>query len=176
MASSSSLSGGRKRGERRPLSFKSPKVKTSWEDQRRLAERLREIGVTCKACLQGPWYHNPHDGGEGCYKHMISVGSVSSPMSTADLRKKGEASTAQAADPATTGDCTTAKNSQRPLSEYVRFETKEGMAFLFHPSPLDKWIGKDYKWDSKRQCHVNPSTGEVLSPEESEDFRRYLQI
>ncbi|OLP82638.1 hypothetical protein AK812_SmicGene36692 [Symbiodinium microadriaticum] len=88
---------------------------------------------------------------------MISVGSVSSPMSIADLRKKGGASTAQAADPATTGDYTTAKNSQRPLSEYVRFETK------------------DYKWDSKRQCHVNPSTGEVLSPEESEDFRRYLQ-
>ena len=70
------------------------------------------------------------DGGEGCYKHMISVGSVSSPMSIADLRKKGGASTAQAADPATTGDYTTAKNSQRPLSEYVRFETKEGMAFF----------------------------------------------
>ena len=158
----------------RPLSAKPPKVKTTWEDQLKLAERLREIGVTCKACLQGPWYHKPHDGGD-CYKHMISAGSVRSPMSIADLRKRGEAMSARAAVPETAGEYTTAKNSRRPLSEYVRFETKEGMALLYHPSPLDKWIGKDYKWDSKRQHHVDPSTGEVLSPEESEDFRRYLQ-
>ena len=109
MASSSSLSGGREGGESRLLSAKPPNVKTTWEDQLRLAERLREIGVICKTCLQGPWYHKPHDGGEGCYKHMISAGSVSSPMSIADLRKRGEASTAQAAEPAATGDYTTAK-------------------------------------------------------------------
>ena len=148
-----------RRGESRPLSAKPPKVKTKREDQLRLAERLREIGVTCKACLQGPWYHKPHDGGEGCYKHMISVGSVSSPMSIADLRKKGGASTAQAADPATTGDYTTAKNSQRPLSEYVRFETKEGMAFLFHPSRLDKRTGKGLQVGQQAPMPRQPEHG-----------------
>ena len=76
----------------------------------------------------------------------------------------GEASTAQAAEPVATGDYTTDKNSKRPLSEYVPFETKEGMALLFHPSPLDKWIGKHYKWDSKHQHYVDPNTGGILSP------------
>ena len=171
MASSSSLRGGREGGENRPLSAKPPK----WEEQLRLAERLREIEVTCKTCLHGPWYHKPHDGGEGCYKHMISAGKVSSPLSVAELRKRGEASTAQTAEPVAEGDYTTDKTSKRPLAEYVRLEPKEGMALLFHPSPLDKWIGKHYKWDSKHQHHVDPSTGGILSPEESEDYRRYLQ-
>ena len=138
MASSTSLSGGREGGENRPLSAKPPKVKATWEEQLRLAERLREIGVTCKTCLHGPWYHKPHDGGDGCYKHMISAGRVSSPLSVAELRKRGEASTAQATEPVAAGDYTTGKTSKRPLSEYVRFETKEGMVLLFHPSPLDK--------------------------------------
>ena len=108
----------------------------TWEDQLKLAERLREIGVTCKACLQGPWYHKPHDGGDSCCKHMISAGSVSSPMSIADLRKRGEAMTARGAVLETAGEYTTAKNSRQPLSEYVRFETKEGMALLYHPQAL----------------------------------------
>ena len=107
---------------------------------------------------------------------MISAGSVSSPMSIADLRKRGGSVNGSSRRTCCNGGLHHRQElteSQRPLSEYVRFETKEGMALLFHPSPLDKWIGQNYKWDSKHQHHVDPSTGRILSPEESEDYRRY---
>ena len=108
---------------------------------------------------------------------MISAGKVSSPLSVAELRKKGEAAAAQASEPATAGDYTTDKfkSSKRPLSEYVRFETKEGMALLFHPGPLDRWIGKYYRWDGTNQNYVDPTTGGILTSEESQDYRSYLQ-
>ncbi|CAE7847872.1 rnc, partial [Symbiodinium sp. KB8] len=107
----------------------------------------------------------------------ISAGSVSSPLSVAELRKMGEASTAQAAEPVATGDYTTDKNSKRPLSEYVPFETKEGMALLFHPSPLDKWIGKHYKWDSKHQHYVADKLVKLVGkcdPAVEEELRIYI--
>ena len=174
MASSSSLSGGPKGGESRPLNAKPPKIKTTWEEQLKLAESLRKIGVTCKTCLHGPWCHKPHDGGDGCYKHMISSGRVSSPLSVAELRKRGEAATAQTSEPVAAGGYSTDKSSMRPLSEYVRFETKEGMALLFHPGPLDKWIGKYYRWNGTNKTYVDPTTG-GLTPDKSQDYRRYLQ-
>ena len=172
MASSS-----RPRGQRERLpTAKPPKVKTTWDGKAALAAKLRDMGVTCRACLEGPWYHKPHDVGETCYKHMISMGTVSSPLSVAALRKKGDATLARASDRAAVGQNNkTSRDASRPLSEYVRFETKEGMALLYDPSPLDKWIGKSYKWDSRRQCHVEANTGEVLSAEDSEDFQRYVQ-
>ena len=172
MASSS-----RPRGEKdRPPNAKPPKIKTTWEEQTVLAAKLRDMGVTCRACLEGPWYHKPHDVGETCYKHMISMGTVSSPLSIAALRKKGDATPARASDCEAVGEKSkTSRDASRPLSEYVRFETEEGMALLYDPSPLDKWIGKSYRWDSRRQCHVETSTGDVLSAEDSEDFQRYVQ-
>ena len=63
----------------------------------------------------------------------------------------------------------------RPLSEKVRFETREGNVLLYDPSPLDKWIGTSCRWDSRRQLHVETNTGDVLSAEDSEDYQRYVQ-
>ena len=104
------------------------------------------------------------------------MGTVSSPVSIAALRKKGDATPARASDCEAVGEKSkTSRDASRPHSEYVRFETKEGMALLYDPSPLDKWTGKSYRWDSRRQCHVETSTGDVLSAEDSEDFRRYVQ-
>ncbi|OLP87771.1 hypothetical protein AK812_SmicGene30979 [Symbiodinium microadriaticum] len=172
MASSS-----RPRGEKdRPPSAKPPKVNTTWEKQTVLAAKLRDMGVTCRACLEGPWYHKPHDAGETCYKHKLSMGTLSSPLSIAALRKKGDVTPARASDCGNVeGESKASRDASRPLSEYVRFETKEGMALLYDPSPLDKWIGKSYRWDSRRQRHVETSTGDVLSAEDSEDFQRYVQ-
>ena len=141
-----------------------------------LAAKLRDMGVTCRACLEGPWYHKPHDAGETCYKHKLSMGTLSSPLSIAALRKKGDVTPARASDCGNVeGESKASRDASRPLSEYVRFETKEGMALLYDPSPLDKWIGKSYRWDSRRQRHVETSTGDVLSAEDSEDFQRYVQ-
>ncbi|OLP89202.1 hypothetical protein AK812_SmicGene29370 [Symbiodinium microadriaticum] len=90
--------------------------------------------------------------------------------------RPGDATPARASDCEAVGEKSkTSRDASRPLSEYVRFETEEGMALLYDPSPLDKWIGKSYRWDSRRQCHVETSTGDVLSAEDSEDFQRYVQ-
>ena len=56
----------------------------------------------------------------------------------------------------------------------MRFETKEGVAPLYEPHPLDKWIDKDYRWDSKKQLYMDPVTGGTLTAEEA-DYQRYLQ-
>ncbi|CAE7938266.1 ANK2, partial [Symbiodinium sp. KB8] len=135
------------------------------------------MGVTCRACLEGPWYHKPHAAvGEKCYKHMISTGSVSSPLSVAALRKKGDAAPARTPDrEADEEGNNMIRAAPRPLSEKVRFETREGNVLLYDPSPLDKWIGTSCRWDSRRQLHVETNTGDVLSAEDSEDYQRYVQ-
>ena len=33
------------------------------------------------------------------------------------------------------------KGEARPLAEYVRFETENGLVLLYEPGPLDRWIG-----------------------------------
>ncbi|CAE7508211.1 unnamed protein product, partial [Symbiodinium sp. KB8] len=85
------------------------------------------------ACLQGPWCHKPDDGG----------------------------ARATVTEPA--GEKNKVKTTSRPFADYVRFETKEGLALLYDPTPLDKWIGKDYIWDSKNKLQMDPKTGEVLT-------------
>ena len=141
-----------------------------------LAGKLREMGVTCRACLEGPWYHKPHGAvGEKCYKHMISTGTVSSPLSVSALRKKGDAAPARAPDSEADEGGNIARAAPRPFSEQVRFETREGNVLLFDPGPLDKWIGTSCRWDSRRQRHVDTNTGDALSAEDSEDYQRYVQ-
>ena len=103
MASSSSLGRGRGGSGHRSPDAKPAKVKTSWEEQTKLAERLRRIGVSCEACLQGPWYHKLHDGARSCYKYMIAAGTVSSPASVKDMRKEGEATASRATVPEPAG-------------------------------------------------------------------------
>ena len=94
MASSSKVPSDRggdgKKGRRNPRlpSAKPAKLDTTWEDQCKLAEVLREMGVTCKACLQGPF--KSHDGGPACYKYMVSTGSVTSTRRTCVLRRGGD--------------------------------------------------------------------------------------
>ena len=131
-------------------------------------------GVSCKACLQGPWYHKPHDGGKTCYKAMIAAGTASSPASVKSMRKEGEA-TATRATSEQLGETGQTAHKSRPLANYVRFETKEGVALLCEPHPLYKRIDKDYRWDSKKQLYMDPVTGGTLTAEESEDYQRYLQ-
>ena len=173
MASSSEPRGGKDR----PPDARPPKVKTTWEEQQVLAAKLREMGVTCRACLEGPWYHKPHAAvGEKCYKHMISTGTVSSPLSVAALRKRGDATPARTPDREDDeGGNNTIRAAPRSLSEQVRFETREGNVLLYDPSPLDRWIGTSCRWDTRRQLHVQTNTGEALSAEDSEDYQRYVQ-
>ena len=74
-------------------------VNTTWEDQCKLAEVLREMGVTCKACLH---CHKSHDSGRTCYKDKVSAGSVTSTGRTCDsacdLRRGRDAATSMTAD------------------------------------------------------------------------------
>ena len=46
---------------------------------------LARMGVACRACLEGPFYHKPHD------KYMVSTGSVTSTGRTCDLHRGGDA-------------------------------------------------------------------------------------
>ena len=112
--------------------------------------------VSCKAGLEGPF--KSHDGGETCYKHMISVGTASSPASLNDLRSKGDATAAHAtvSEPEGNQGKPKGKGKCRPLADYVRFD-------------------KICKWDNKYKPYLHPVTGEALTAGESEDFKCYLQ-
>ena len=76
----------RQRGKRSPRlpTARPAKVNTTWEDQCQLAEVLKEMGVSCKACLQGSFCH---ESGPSCYKYMISAGTITSTGRTCDLRQ-----------------------------------------------------------------------------------------
>ncbi|CAE7941923.1 MRPL24 [Symbiodinium sp. KB8] len=85
-------------------------------------------------------------------------------MVIVDMRKKGEATASRATVSEPVGEENKTTNKCRPLADYVRFETKGGLALLYEPHPLDKWI-----------ANVDPTTGDALTAVESEDFQRYLQ-
>ena len=160
--------------QHRPPDATAPKVNTTWGEQCQLAERLRGMGVTCKACLQGPWYHKPHDGGKNCYKYMLAAGTASSPASVKDMRKEGESTAARVSAPL--GETAqTMESRSRPLAQLVRFETKEGTVLLFEPQPLDSWINRECAWDNKKQVYIDLATGDQLTEAEGEDYQRYLQ-
>ena len=105
---------------------------------------------------------------------MIAAGTASSPASVKSMRQEGEA-TATRATSEQLGKTGQTAHKSRPLADYVRFETKEGVALLCEPHPLDTWIDKDYRWDSKKQLYMDPVTRGTLTAEESEDYQRYLQ-
>ena len=149
--------------------------KSKRPEQCKLAERLREMGVNCKACLQGPWYHKPQDGGRSCYKYTLAAGAASSPASIKDMRKEGQSTAARAVSEPLGGSAQTMASGNRPLADYVRFETKEGTVFLHEPHPLDRWINRECMWDSKKQVYMDPTTGDELTEAESEDYQTYLQ-
>ena len=159
--------------QHRPPDAKAAKVDTTWEEQCQLAERLRGLGVTCKACLQGPWCHKPHDGGKSCYKYMLAAGTASSSASIKDMRKEGESAAARVSAPL--GETAPTASKSRPLSQLVRFETKEGTVLLFEPHPLDSWIDRECAWNHRKQVYMDLDTGDQLTEAEGEDYQRYLQ-
>ena len=134
-------------GQPRAPSAKPPMVKTTWEEQTKFADRFRGVWLSCSACLQGPWYHKPRDGGKTCYKAMIAAGKASSPASVSSMRKEGEGTATRATSSEQLGETGQTANKSRPLADYVSFQTKEGVALLYEPHPLDKWMDKDYRWD-----------------------------
>ena len=82
------------------------------------------MGVSCRACLQGPFCHKPHESGPACYKYMISARAGR----TCDLRRGGAA----------------------------------------------KWIGKNIRHDWRSRKFVDRGTGEPLTVEEANDYKRYI--
>ena len=83
-------------------------------------------------------------GGEGCYKHQVATGKLTSASRPCDLRKNLEGDGTQKAV-AKQAEATQADGGRRmgslPFSEYVRFETEQGEVLLYVPSALDRWIG-----------------------------------
>ncbi|CAE7705396.1 unnamed protein product [Symbiodinium sp. KB8] len=59
----------------------------NWEKQCSLAEKLKEKGVTCRACLEGSFYHKAYDGGDTCYKFLIATGRAASVERLCELRR-----------------------------------------------------------------------------------------
>ena len=45
-------------------------------------------------------------------------------------------------------------------------------AFLYDPSPLDRWIGTPIRQDWKTGKYVNLTTGEALDAEATADYKR----
>ena len=113
MASSSkNTSEGGGRGPQEETKPQTPHGKagqSQQEDQCKKAEVLRKLGVSCKACLQGPFRHKSHDSGP-------DGGGVAGMSLT----------TAQRRDETAGGEREKAKAS----SEYVRFETENGLALF----------------------------------------------
>ena len=89
----SSSAGPRKRAEkskgrsepRCDPSAKASKVNTTWEEQCKLGERLRDMGVSCKACLQGLSCHKSRDSGD---PYKVATKQLTSAGRPCDLRKK----------------------------------------------------------------------------------------
>ena len=71
-----------------------------WDEQSRLAARLRELGVTCRACLEGFFSTK----GIVCYKSRLAARTVT----------------------ATTSTCM--GGGKYPLADYTRFETEGGVS------------------------------------------------
>ena len=147
-------------------------------DQCRLAERLRGLGITCRACLDGPLYHKPHTGGEGCYKHQVATGQLTSASRPCDLRKNLEGDDLQepVATPAEATHSNDARKvGSRPLCEYVRFETEQRGVLLYEPSALDKWVGMSIHQDKVTGEYINNVTGWPLNEGDTDDYKRYIQ-
>ena len=89
--------------------------------------------MSCKACLQGPFCHKPHESGPCCYKYMISAGTITSTGRTCDLRRGGTAATTLVAAKRPDEEELARRGAARPLAKYVRFETENGLALLYEP-------------------------------------------
>ena len=81
---------GKKKPRLRPAN--PAKVNTTWEDQCKLAQVLRQMGVSCKACWQGPFCHKSHESGIYIYIYPTTTSTKSPPGVTStgrtcDLRR-----------------------------------------------------------------------------------------
>ena len=83
-------------------------------------------------------------------------------------RKQGEPS--QNSGDATTPACEPPGEDGPPqpsLDHKVRFVTGKGLGLLFHPGPLDKWIGRDVTYEEATDRFWE-TPGEYLSDEMAE--------
>ena len=171
---------GGQRGKRslRLPTAKPAKVNTTWEDQCKLAEVVQEMGVSCKACLQGPFFHKPHESGPACYKYMISTGTVlpaRGEHATFDVGELRQNRWQRPRSQMTELDRNLRERGRaKPWARYVRFETENGLALLYEPGPLDRWIGKNIRHDWRSRKFVDRETGEPLTVEEAKDYKRYI--
>ena len=128
--------------------------------------------------MDGPFYHKPHTGGEGCYKHQVATGQLTSASRPCDLHKNLEGDDTQepVAIPAEATQANDARKvGSRPFSEYVRFETEQGGVLLYEPSALDKWIGMSIRGDKATGEYINNVTGWPLNEWNTDDCKRYIQ-
>ena len=152
-------------------------------EQCRLAEKFRGLGVTCTACLDGPFCYKPHEMGEGCYKHMIAVLEVTSVGRPCDLCKQLDDDTRR--DPLCKGSVGGRKHVAQPGQRKVQavfrarqVETQHGAVLLYEPGELDKWSGSRIRHDSRTG---NSSTWRPQKPSMSGramsigEYRRYIQ-
>ena len=63
----------------------------------------------------------------------------------------------------------------RPFSEYVCFETEGGLALLYEPVPLDRWIGRKIYHDWRTRKYFDRTTGDELTEEDTKDYKRYVK-
>eukprot|EP00439_Symbiodinium_sp_Y106_P083445 s258_g23.t1 len=64
----------------------------------------------------------------------------------------------------------------RPFSEYVCFETEGGLALLYEPVPLDRWIGRKIYHDWRTRKYFDRTTGDELTEEDTKDYKRYEEL
>ena len=61
---------------------------------------------------------------------------------------------------------------QPSLDHKVRFVTRKGLGLLFHPGPLDKWIGREVTYE-EATGRFWETPGEYLSDEMAESYAAY---
>ena len=66
------------------------------------------------------------------------------------------------------------RGNTTPLSEYVRFETEGGLALLYEPNPLDRWIDRKIYHDRRARKYFDRTTGDELTEEDTKDHKRYI--
>ena len=127
-------------------------------------ERPRGPGVTCTACLDGPFYHKLHDRGMGAISTKLPWGNLPAWGNHATCAEQWMMTPLKTQCPREPGGEQTpherGRGKCRPLSEYVRFETEQGAMLLYEPSALDKWIGMCLRQDSRNRGVCQPRNGE----------------
>ena len=109
----------------------------------------REAGGICT-----PGYRNTHVREDpACRLHGIKENMTTS------IRPRQKGGSSHSGGGAASPDNVQPTAAKLSLTHMVRFDTKTGLGLLFHPGPLDKWIGRRVTWGPETESWKDEARG-----------------